>query len=342
MKKLIKYLSIIGIIGLSASCQKQESKIEILANINPPTLTTVPTISFTKDMANDTVVFEGTKVNPGFTASATYYLEVDTAGDNFANAIILASDIQDSKIKFAVSALNNALLNTWNPYVSNNLEFRIRAVLDQTNAGAGVPPIVSTSPSASVSAVLYGLPQLNLVGSGTDQNVQSANSDGSYTGYVKLDATKPFTLTDPVSGDTYGKGASDGSLALSGTAISAPASGWYSMKVNTVSKTYSIDPYMIGIIGTFDNWSAPDPKLDYNKKKGYWYITVTLDAGGFKFRGNDTWGAINIGESGSSKSLASLVNDGSSGNIASPGAGTYFITLTIGSPNCSCTITPVK
>ena len=51
---------------------------------------------------------------------------------------------------------------------------------------------------------LYGLPRLDLVGSGITQKVESALGDGKYLGYVNLDATMPFTLYDPDGDISYG------------------------------------------------------------------------------------------------------------------------------------------
>ncbi|HEY4788152.1 MAG TPA: SusE domain-containing protein [Bacteroidales bacterium] len=329
MKKFIKYFTFIGMVGLLFSCQKQESKVELTNTISPKL--TVPSLSFTKDMANDQVVFTGTKVDPGFTASATYYLEVDTAGNNFKNPTVLASSIRDSAFEFSVSDLNKVLLNNWLPYVNNSVEFRIRAVLDQTNAGAGVSPVVSISPSVPTTVVLYGLPQLNLVAGGVSYGyVRSSTSDAKYSGFVKLNPSLTYSLTDAVSGKRV----------LSGKTISVTSAGYYKLEIDTVGKTITQTAFNIGIIGLFDNWSGPDPKMDYNARKGYWYITYTLSASGsttsdgFKFRSNDSWSdLLNLGVDASnntafaSGAVLNLKSGGS--NILIPQTGKYLITITI-------------
>ena len=324
------------------SCQKEEIKVEMLANPIVPTIQTVPNLTFQRTNGLDTIVFVGTVVNPGFNASANYFLEVDTAGDQFNNAVVLASGIQELAFKFTVSNLNGLLIRHYPADTVSQLEFRIRSVLVQ-DAGTGYVPKIYVSPTQSASVTIYGLPHLDLIGSGITQKIESALGDGNYTGFVKLDATKPFTLNDPDANVTYGLTA--GVLAAGGTGgITAASSGWYILTVSTTALTYSMTANMIGLIGDFNGWASPDQKLDYNSKGGYWYTTASLIVGGIKFRMNDSWsGGYNIGYGDASDPqydfLNNLWNNSSSGNIPITVAGTYYVTLTIGSPIvCSLTL----
>ena len=96
------------------------------------------------------------------------------------------------------------------------------------------------------------------------------------------------------------------------------------MVVDTKALTYTLDPYMIGLVGdaTPNGWNSPDQKMDFNAATGTWTITITLIDGTFKFRKNDGW-AWNLGYNSDS---SSLVYNGSNVPIT---AGNYTISLTI-------------
>ena len=128
------------------------------------------------------------------------------------------------------------------------------------------------------------------------QKIESALGNGQYAGYVKLDTTKHFTLEDPDNSTIYGA-SGKAALAVNGSAF-IPSNtinigvGWYYMTADVNAKTYTLTPYMVGLVGAFDNWAAPDSKMEYNPKLGVWSITTALPAGDIKFRLNDDWDGI--------------------------------------------------
>jgi hypothetical protein len=322
MKKFIfKYLAFIGLAGLLFSCQKEDTKVEMLSSIIAPTLKSVPDLTLQRTKGSDTLQFVGTAVNPGFQASAIYYLEADTVGNGFNNPVILYTGSQDSNIKLSVSDINGLLIKSrFSSDASFSIELRLRSVLVQ-DAGTGVSPYTSISQTKTVNVTTYGLPRLDLINAGIVENISSALGNGIYTGYVKLDATKPFTLKDPDTGTTYGL--SGGNLSVNGsTGISISQSGWYKLTVNTNTLSYATDAYMIGLVGsaTPNGWNTPDQKMDYNAKGDYWYITLDLIDGQVKFRLNDGW-AWNLGGT-----VDNLTQGGDNINVT---AGNYTIKLTI-------------
>jgi len=340
-RKSLLYLVLIGLISLLAGCEKDGSKVTMLGSPVVPTITTMPTLTLVRAHGTDVLKFVGTPVDPGFQASATYFLEACAHGNNFASAIILYSGVQDTSIKFTVSDLNGLMLKKFDPDVTTSIDVRIRSVLT-VDAGTGAwgtstNPMVYLSPVSTVNLTTYGLPRLDLLNSGITQKLESPLGNGIYSGFVKLDATKAFTLKDPDANKTYGQGTGT-NLVLGGTTgIAVSANGWYKMTANTNTLTYTIDSYMIGLVGsaTPNGWNTPDQKMDYNSKTGTWYITATLVDGEIKFRLNDGW-AWNLGGT-----PGNLVHNGS--NLAVT-AGTYTITLTItvsdpvGSEAGTCTI----
>jgi len=333
MKKLIFYITILGL--LLNSCKKDETKVVILANPTPPTLVSLPDLTLQRAHGLDTLVFVGTAVDPGFKASATYFLEACASGNNFKDSLQVLSSNQDASLKITVSALNGILIQKFTADVASAVDFRIRSVLS-IDAGTGAVPKIYASDPVSSNVTIFGLPRLDLINSGITQKVESTLGDGKYIGYVKLDATKSFTLKDPDANITYGSNGT--ALAVNGAAFSVAANGWYQVKADTKAFTFTILPYNIGLIGDFNNWSAPDSKMAYDAKTGSWFVTVTLTAGGVKFRMNDAWDqGINLGV-GTGYSLDNLQNGSSSANIpVTPG--NYTVRLYLNSAPFRATFT---
>lgn len=329
-KNLIIYLTFIGLIGLLTGCEEDQTKVVMLGNPVAPTLVTMPDLTLTRANGSQVLEFTGTPVDPGFNASATYFLEACAAGTDFADPVIVYSGNQDLSIKLAASDINGILLKKFPADAVSQTDWRIRSVLT-VDAGTGAPgtstkPFVYSSAPKSASVTLYGLPRLDLINSGITQKIESALGDGKYFGYVKLDATKPFTLRDPDANKTYG--ANGSALALNGTPIPVSATGWHKLWVDVKAMTFTLSEYQIGLIGSavppYD-WSTPDKKMDYFSATGTWKITIDLHDGEIKFRLNDGW-AWNLGYRPNTKNLEDLFHNGD--NIAIT-AGNYTITLTI-------------
>ena len=323
-KNLSKYLAFIGLIGLMFACSKDETKVGLLISPIAPTLQTVPDLTLTRTKGKDTLVFVGTAVDPGFKASANYFLEACATGTNFADATIITSSIQDKSLKITVSDLNGILLKKFPADQVTSVDLRIRSVLivdaGTGSVGTGANPLVYSSNAKTVNVTIYGLPKLDLVNSGVTQSITSPLGDGKYSGYVKLSTTKPFTLKDPDANITYG--ITGGKLAANGAAITPADNGWFMMKADSKGLTYSFDAYMIGLIGsaTVNQWNTPDSKMDYDSKTESWVITATLIDGEIKFRLNDGW-AWNLG--------GTVDNLTQGGNNIAVTAGTYTISLKI-------------
>ncbi len=340
-KNLFIYLTFIGLIGLLFSCEKDETKVVMSTSPVAPTIVTMPDLTLQRAKGANVLEFVGTAINPGFDASANYYLEACAAGTKFADPLVLISGIQATSMKISVSDLNGMLIKKFPTDKASSVDIRLRAVL-VVDAGTGAPgtstaPFAYSSETKTVNVTTYGLPRLDLVNSGVTQKIESALGDGKYTGYVKLDKTKAFTLKDPDANVTYG--ANGSALAVTATGITPTDNGWFKLNANTKALTYSMEPYMIGLVGsaTPNGWNSPDSKMDYDAATGTWKISITLIDGEIKFRLNDGW-AWNLGGT-----TDKLVVDG--GNLAVT-AGKYTIVLNITNPlsvkgevGGTCTIT---
>ncbi len=335
MKKLIFYITILGL--LFNSCKKDETKVVMLTNPTPPTLASLPDLTLQRAHGLDTLVFVGTAVDPGFKASATYFLEACATGNNFKDSLQVLSSTQDATLKITVSALNGILLQKFPADVASAVDFRIRSVLS-IDAGTGALPRIYASDPVSANVTIFGLPRLDLINSGITQKIESALGDGKYIGYVKLDATKPFTLKDPDANITYG--ANGTALAVNGTAFPVAANGWYQLKADTKGLTFTNIAYNIGLIGdaTPNAWNSPDSKMAYDAKTGSWFISLALINGTCKFRMNDAWDqGINLGI-GTGYSTENLWNSSSSANIPVT-AGNYTVRLYINTTPFRATFT---
>jgi hypothetical protein len=324
---------LIGFVAFFSSCEKDETKVVMSDSPVAPSITSMPDLTLKREIGTNKVQFKGTPVNPGFKASATYYLEAAVAGTNFADALVITSAVQDSLFEMTVSDLNNALLKKFPENVVSSLDFRIRAVL-VVDAGTGAPgtgsnPMVYNSEAKTANVTIYGLPRLDIIAGGVVVGkVESALGDGIYSGYVKLDKTKPFTLKDPDANVVYG--GSGGALKADGAAIVPENNGYNKIEVNTKALNYASSFYSIGVVGAFTDWGTkPDIIMDYSTKNG-WYTTVDLPTGPMKFRLNSAWGT-NWGPDGDKDLPAdgniSLPN--SNGNINITKAGNYTIYVTI-------------
>jgi len=116
------------------------------------------------------------------------------------------------------------------------------------------------------------------------------------------------------------------------TAEWSPQDGWSLNATKTGDApviTFNPNDFQMAVVGdaTAGAWGDPannekDQNLFHTENNGIhtWYGVVTLaDAGEYKFRANDGWD-FNLGGD-----LAALENGG--GNIASPGAGSYYVIL---------------
>ncbi len=315
-RNLIIFIALIGFVGLFSNCKKEGTELTMKESVTAPTLQLPASLALTREHGTDTLTFIGTSVDPGFAASAKYYLEVCPSGDNFENVTEIYNGNQASAIKITVSDLNQILIKSFLEDATSSLDFRLRSVLT-VDAGTGAPgtgsaPFEYSSSTINANVTLYGLLRLDLINSGVDQKIVSPLGDGNYRQYVKLDPANAFTLWHPET-DTY-YGGSSGTLEVDGAGIVVGAIGYYDLQADINDLTYQVDPYMIAIVGDATGSWDNDQDMDYNPAKGYWYITIDLVGGKYiKFRKNDGWG-WNMG-------LADDEDGGLSGDLKQGGVG---------------------
>ena len=296
--KNIKYIVFIALLGLFVSCEKDEVKVIMSSNPVAPEIISMPNLTLERNNGEDTLEFLGTNVDPGFQASANYFLEAAASGTNFDDVIQIGTAIQGTSFKITVSDLNGLMLKKFEADEATSVDFRLRSVL-VVDAGTGAPgtsadPFEYISQIQTASVTTYGLPRLNLLNTGMDQKFELALGNGVYKGFVKVSPDMPFILQNPDTGTEYG--GSGGVLTEGGSGIVVDNAGWHILDANTNTMTYQTTENFVGLVGsaTPNGWDAPDQKMDYDAKNDQWYITLDLVVGHVKFRRNDGW-AWNMG-----------------------------------------------
>jgi len=143
-----------------------------------------------------------------------------------------------------------------------------------------------------------------------------------------------FTLSDPETSKTYGVSATAGTLVLSGSngiTVAADKKGWYILTVDVNALTYTLEPYMIAIVGDATGSWDNDQDMEYDSELNRWSITLNLVGGKFiKFRRNDGW-AWNMGlADGETGGLTGKLKQGGVGNdIPVAESGNYTVYYTI-------------
>lgn len=329
-----KCLFLLGLTVLAFSACKDD-ELDPVLKVNGTPAFTSPAGGTTQVLtpANASEVFANfawTAADFGFNAAVTYTVEMDIAGKNFAEPVVVGSTTG-----LALSGITNEKINTF-LFVTKALpggdpvevEFRIAA-----NVSSDVPTVYSPSIKATVTpfTIVVVYPKLQVPGSyqGWDPMndntvIYSAKSDERYEGYLNFGSDNTeFKFTKGKAWDVnWGDTGADGSLDPSGDNIKAPLSGIYKLNVDLNTLTFSTTRTEWGLIGsaTPDGWNS-DQNMVYDEVNSKLTITLDLIAGEIKFRANDDWG-INMGDDGANKSL-----EYGGANIAVAEAGNYTIDL---------------
>jgi hypothetical protein len=345
-KKIFIYLTFIGLIGLLFSCEKDETRAVLMDNPIAPSITTVPNLTLKRSNGVNMLEFVGTPVDPGFKASATYYLEVCAKGNNFQDALLILSDKQDLSMKITVADLDGILLKKFPADVVSSLDFRIRAVLS-VSSGSG--SFVYSSAAKTVDVTTYGPPTLAFTVAGKLQGVVSAADNKVYAGWIYTDGTA-FQLTNNDDGKKYGgvlaAGAVSCDLTENGPAIKLDAGAYnLTVDINTGKMKLTLADVTIGIIGDAVGGWDNDTKMVFNFTDRTWNITKTVTAGGIKFRTHNSWAAVNVAYNPAGHSLNNLYqNDGKtdSQNIDDVAPGKYNIKLYLETTPMKAVFTPTN
>ncbi|NOY94872.1 MAG: SusF/SusE family outer membrane protein [Chlorobi bacterium] len=330
-KSAIILITIIGLISLF-SCEKDETRAILKEVITPPSITSpsdgTSMVLSLADSANS-IEFNWTKPDYGFPAGVSYAVQIDKAGNNFKEAVTIASGTTESAL-VNVYTLNNLLLSNGYPEdISTAAEIRVRSIINSEVDTVYSPPITLNITPFEV-VIIY--PVLYVPGSYQGWNpaeaptFASVKSNGKYEGYVYISEAGGFKFTVTPSWDVN-YGGSGGTLEPNGPNFEAPEAGYYKLNANLNDLTYSFLKTDWGLIGsaTPGGWDT-DTNMEFDPVSETWILTIDLVAGEIKFRANDGWD-LNYGDDGADGKL-----EANGANIAIATAGNYTITLDLSHP----------
>jgi hypothetical protein len=337
MKKIIIILLAFGFIFQSCLYKNEEGD-PVIGVYKAPVMDDVAgNYVFTEETADDVFkTFKWTEADYGFPSATTYSLQIDFAGNNFANAVELVNTTATTA-SVTVGTMNQKLLAMGaKTNVPNDIEVRVVAkVSDYAQTLPSNAPVMKILPYKVV--IIY--PSLYLPGNyqaasgyGSDwspnlaQQIYSVKSNNKYEGYVNMAGSDiKFKFTDEPNWDVnWGDDGFNGTLEKNGADIPVAAAGYYRIKADISALTYSFLKTDWGLIGdaTPGGWDA-DTNMTYDTATKTWTVTLSLNAGKIKFRANDGWD-LNYGDNDFDGSL-----EEGGADIPVAAAGNYTITLNL-------------
>lgn len=314
MKKAILYLSLLILTACNSDLEKvqynaSEAKAAVLQSIDENYVLDAQESDITA------IEFEWAHPQTNYPASVTTDLQMDVQGNEFSNAVILASTKTDSTYSITTADLNAAIIKL---QTANNLEFgpqnmEFRLVSSISLAAA---PLYSNVVSSLITpfAGEREYPQIWVIGDycgwnhDNSQFLYSANEDENYSGMICFAGKAPngWKLTPAANweNDWGGKGtlieeAPSLVLVEKGENLTNYSKNTYQVSFNTSTLTLNMsqghDTW--GIVGVYNNWGdTPDTEMvlasdvEYGKRQYYLTATLHLKADeGWKIRPDNTW-----------------------------------------------------
>jgi len=333
---LTKFLAIssIGLLML-ASCKKEGTLIKATSGTPGALTANVSVLPLDKSKVNDptvVVTFDFTKANFGYSAAITNTLQIDLAGDNWANPTAFTLPVGKLSQGFSTPDFNSLLLKLNIPG-GTTATVNVRVV---HSLGVNVPPVYSNTLALSVTP--FNLTSwLYITGAFAswqnpgplEDSLISATGNGIYTGIINFTPNNNQFLILPAKKWDHKYATNDAQGTTSSTVtydgpnnFYAPvAAGQYIVTINTNANTISVVPAdfytIIGSSTPGGNWSTDMPLKFVNDGNNTWVGTPTLLAGQFKFRQSgqwtNSWGIPKAGSAGAG--IPNTLNDTSNDNI---------------------------
>ncbi len=338
MKKTYIYWSLFAL-TFFLSCEKEEDKAVLNENASAPSFTN-PSDGYSKVISpadtTESLIFRWNCADYGIETPVTYTLYLDSADNQFSEAIVLGTTTQDS-LSLTFGSINRKLLNNMGlpKNVESVLELKILAsVNDLFPVYSGSIYLRITPWVKKDSVIVIEEPEsMHVLGDFENWTASDAPSiraidNSAYEGYVYMNIAGKikFSIGDenPV---VYGYGGSSGILSTDKSdSISIDSSGYYKINVNTSTLTYVLYPVESwGIIGTATEgiWDNSTP-MTYDVVNDVWKVTADLLAGALKFRADNAWG-LNYGPEDPTRLKGKLISTDASISISE--VGNYTITI---------------
>ena len=351
MNKIKYILATLSLLFVFDGCREDDKLIFNPKNVSPGQLASINAsyvLEATK-AAEIAQVFSWGVFDMGYNAAVTYSLEMDLAGNNFANAVELASG-NTLTVSITVGQLNAAMLRLKRVYdfedaSEQNVGFRVMGSISP-NVEPFYTNVVSTKITPYSASVDY--PKIWVIGDfcgwnhGRSQFLYAFTGGDLYEGLIFFDdkAANGFKITGEANwnngnwglpdGDTPPAEASSITLWDDGGSkdIKCYSKNFYVFSYNTSSLELKMLNSMntFGIIGDGANgWGDDDDiPFDFDTQNQVFVATVTLTDGSIKFRADQAWN-YNLGQK-SGAETGIMAKDGDNISIV---AGTYKITVNL-------------
>jgi len=331
MKPTIKILSLMLVSSAMLwSCKKDETKAVFQTGTAPTLQASASTLVLTKATENNTALnFTYTPANFGYKAAVTYTLQFAKPGNNWTTIGTIAFPDNNTTQAISVKALNIAALNAGLDTTSSQpIKVRLKA-----DVGSGRAPVYSsdvnlTIKTYSLNAFMYVPGDYQGWNPGAAPKIISINSTGAFEGFVNITAgSLEFKLTSDPDWNHTNYGGTSSTLSTSGGNLTVPTAGYYLLKANLNTLTWSATKTTWSIIGDGAAGWSTDVPMTYDAVNRVWTATTTLNsAGQIKFRANNDW-TINFGDDGGNGTL-----EYGGANIAVPSSGAHTVKLNLSNP----------
>ena len=362
MKKILKLSTLALLLIAGVSCENDDQKMASPSG-GPELLTPLDGSSYVLDPAagtNEVTTLVWNHADYSVQTEVNYDVEVALAGTDFATTVAGGSTT-NRFVVWSHEALNTVALEAGlTPYTAGDLEVRIKSSLGSNAEMVAYSNVITIT----ITPYTTDLPKIAVPGNHQGWSPSTAPlmaSSGfgqtNFEGYISLDGEFKFLRPkadgtfdwDGDSADWGDDGTFSGVLLNTGETNCTATAGYYWVKANTATLTYSITPITTwGIIGsaTPGGWDSSTP-MTYNPTTKKWSIVVTLVDGEYKFRSNNIWNAGSV-QYNLGGFQADKVGDDYAGESMSYGganlvvtAGTYLVELDLSNPRAyTYTLTP--
>ncbi|TXI89122.1 MAG: SusF/SusE family outer membrane protein [Chryseobacterium sp.] len=341
MKKISTYLFVVVLSLLTFSCSEDDNFMMVAPEGSFSILSTAPSSPITLKVENEANLGYTLVWNEAtYTAATpiTYHIQASRTSDFAAH--VSAGNTTATYKSWTQAELNQVALDLGlTPLTSGTIYLRVQSSI-------GTPATeFQYSDVLSLSVIPYTteLPKIAVPGNHQGWSPATAPllaSPGfgqtNYEGFVWLDGEFKFIAPDASGNFAWGNtdwgddGSFSGVLVATGEVNGTATAGYYYVKANTGTLTYSTTLTNWGVIGSatpggWDNSTA----MTYNASTKKWSVTVALSGGNeLKFRANNAWD-INLGADGTDDDESM---DFGGNNIAVATGGTYLVELDLSNP----------
>ena len=299
MKKILKLSTLALLLIAGVSCENDDQKMASPSG-GPELLTPLDGSSYVLDPAagtNEVTTLVWNHADYSVQTEVNYDVEVALAGTDFATTVAGGSTT-NRFVVWSHEALNTVALEAGlTPYTAGDLEVRIKSSLGSNAEMVAYSNVITIT----ITPYTTDLPKIAVPGNHQGWSPPTAPlmaSSGfgqtNFEGYISLDGEFKFLRPkadgtfdwDGDSADWGDDGTFSGVLLNTGETNCTATAGYYWVKANTATLTYSITPITTwGIIGsaTPGGWDSSTP-MTYNPTTKKWSIVVTLFEGEYKFR----------------------------------------------------------